>query len=104
MVKINQTHQSQKVEGRTPKIKYVHQSAVLPPTFIFYGNHLKNVPNSYERYLKNTFINELKLANTTIKIQYKNTDNPFKDKKNKLNAKQISKRKRLVKFTKKNRN
>ncbi len=96
----NQGHQPPPVKGRRLKIKYVHQSDVFPPTFTFHGNHLENVPNAYERYLKNLFIKALKLTNTPIKIKYKSGNNPFKDKKNMLNARQIAKRQRLMKFTK----
>nr|CAC9985807.1 GTP-binding protein EngA [uncultured Gammaproteobacteria bacterium] len=34
-------------------------------------------------------------------IEYKSGDNPFKGKKNSLNARQISKKRRLMKFIKK---
>ncbi|CAC9960449.1 GTP-binding protein EngA, partial [uncultured Gammaproteobacteria bacterium] len=61
----------------------------------------KSVPNAYDRYLKNFFINALKLTNTPLKIEYKSGDNPFKGKKNELNARQIAKKRRLMKFIKK---
>ncbi|HIC40901.1 MAG TPA: ribosome biogenesis GTPase Der [Piscirickettsiaceae bacterium] len=98
--KANQGHQPPPVKGRRLKIKYVHQSDVFPPTFTFHGNHLHNVPNAYERYLKNLFIRELKLTNTPIRIEYKSGENPFKDKKNKLTDRQINKRRRMMQFTK----
>ena len=99
--KANQAHQPPPVAGRRPRLKFVNQSDVFPPTLIFHGNHVTNIPNSYERFLKNFFIDALKLSNTPIKIEYKSGDNPFKDKKNKLSARQVQKRKRLMKFVKK---
>ena len=99
--KANQAHQPPPVAGRRPRLKFVNQSDVFPPTLIFHGNHVTNIPNSYERFLKNFFIDALKLSNTPIKIEYKSGDNPFKDKKNKLSARQVQKRKRLMKFIKK---
>ena len=36
-----------------------------------------------------------------MKLEFKSGDNPFKDKKNKLSARQVQKRKRLMKFIKK---
>jgi GTP-binding protein len=42
-----------------------------------------------------------KLTNTPMHIEYKSGDNPFKDKKNVLNARQIAKKRRLMKFIKK---
>ncbi len=97
----NNTHQPPPVAGKRMRLKFVNQSDVFPPTLIFHGNHVQNVPNSYERFLKNFFITALKLTNTPIKIQYKSGENPFKDKKNILSARQIQKKKRLMKFVKK---
>ena len=97
----NNTHQPPPVAGKRMRLKFVNQSDVFPPTLIFHGNHVQNVPNSYERFLKNFFITALKLTNTPNKIQYKSGDNPFKDKKNILSARQIQKKKRLMKFVKK---
>ena len=99
--KANQAHQPPPVAGRRPRLKFVNQSDVFPPTLIFHGNHVTNIPNSYERFLKNFFIDALKLSNTPIKLEFKSGDNPFKDKKNKLSARQVQKRKRLMKFIKK---
>jgi len=99
--KANQAHQPPPVAGRRPRLKFVNQSDVFPPTLIFHGNHVTNIPNSYERFLKNFFIDSLKLSNTPIKLEFKSGDNPYKDKKNKLSARQVQKRKRLMKFIKK---
>ena len=96
----NTAHQPPPVKGRRLKVKYVNQTDIFPPTLTFHGNHLKSVPNAYDRYLKNFFINALKLTNTPLKIEYKSGDNPFKGKKNQLNARQIAKKRRLMKFIK----
>jgi len=66
-----------------------------------HGNHLKSIPKSYEQFLKNFFIDALKLSNTPIKLEFKSGDNPYKDKKNKLSSRQVKKRRRLMKFVKK---
>ena len=99
--KANQAHQPPLVAGRRPRLKFVNQSDVFPPTLIFHGNHVTNIPNSYERFLKNFFIDSLKLSNTPIQLEFKSGDNPFKEKKNKLSARQVQKRKRLMRFIKK---
>lgn len=96
----NHGHQPPPVKGRRLKLKYVNQTDVFPPTLTFHGNHLQNVPNAYDRYLKNFFINALKLTNTPLRTEYKSGENPFKDTKNELNARQINKRRRLMKFIK----
>ncbi len=97
----NNSHQPPPVAGRRVRLKFVNQSDVFPPTLTFHGNHVQGVPKSYERFLKNFFISSLKLTNTPIKIEFKSGDNPFKDKKNVLSARQIQKKRRLMKFVKK---
>jgi len=97
----NNSHQPPPVAGRRLRLKFVNQSDVFPPTLTFHGNHVQSVPKSYERFLKNFFITSLKLTNTPIKIYFKSGDNPFKDKKNILSARQIQKKRRLMKFVKK---
>ena len=97
----NHGHQPPPVKGRRLKIKYVNQTDVFPPTLTFHGNHLQNVPNAYDRYLKNFFINALKLTNTPVRIEYKSGENPFKDNKNELSARQVTKKRRLMQFIKK---
>ncbi len=97
----NNSHQPPPVSGRRLRLKFVNQSDVFPPTLTFHGNHVQSVPKSYERFLKNFFISSLKLTNTPIKINFKSSDNPFKDKKNVLSTRQIQKKRRLMKFVKK---
>ena len=97
----NNSHQPPPVAGRRLRLKFVNQTDVFPPTLMFHGNHVQNVPKSYERFLMNFFTTSLKLTNTPIKINFKSGDNPFKDKKNVLTARQIQKKRRLMKFVKK---
>ena len=97
----NNSHQPPPVAGRRLRLKFVNQSDVFPPRLTFHGNHVQSVPKNYERFLMNFFITSLKLTNTPIKIDFKSGDNPFKDKKNSLSARQIQKKRRLMKFVKK---
>lgn len=97
----NRTHQPPLVKGRRLKIKYINQTDIFPPTLTLHGNHLQSVPKAYNSFLKNFFIDALKLTNTPIRLEYKSGDNPFKGKKNILNARQIAKKRRLMKFVKK---
>jgi GTP-binding protein len=97
----NRSHSAPPVGGKRLKLKFVNQSSTLPPTFVFHGNNTENVPNAYLRFLQNIFIRELGLKNTPIKLLFKSGENPFKDKKNKLNERQIKKKRRMMKFVKK---
>lgn len=89
------------VHGRRIKLRYAHAGGHNPPIIVIHGNQLHAVPDSYERYLVNTFTKHLSLVGTPLRIEFKSNDNPFKNKKNVLTPRQIKKRKRLVKHFKK---
>lgn len=84
-----------------PKLRYAHSGGKNPPRIIIHGNNLKQVQDSYTRYLENFYRNELKLGSTPLEIIYKDQLNPFKNKPNQLNERQIKKRKRMIKRRKK---
>jgi GTP-binding protein len=74
-------HQPPLVNGRRIKFRYAHLGGKNPPRIIIHGNQTDSTPNSYQRYLENTFRDVLKLHGTPIVIEFKKGDNPFKDKK-----------------------
>ena len=84
-----------------PKLRYAHSGGKNPPTIIIHGNNLKQIQESYTRYLENYFRKELDLGSTPLDIVYKDQENPFKNKPNKLNERQLKKRKRMIKRRKK---
>jgi GTP-binding protein len=53
-----------------------------PPRIIIHGNQTDSTPNSYKRYLENTFREVLKLHGTPIKIEFKKSSNPFSGRNN----------------------
>jgi len=89
------------VKGRRIKLRYMHQGGQNPPLFIIHGNQTDDMPEMYQRYLNNALRNTLKLEGTPIKINFKQSENPFKDRKNTLTPHQVKKRRRLVRFAKK---
>jgi len=58
------------------------------------------MPNAYRRYLSNLFRRELKLEGTPLRIELRQSDNPFKGKRNVLTPRQIKKRKSLLQHVK----
>lgn len=96
-----QQHQPPIVNGHRIKLRYAHQGGKNPPIIVIHGNQTAAVPDSYKRYLFNAFLKRLDLHGTPIRIEFKTGDNPFKDKKNKLTAKQQSKRRRMMRHVKK---
>lgn len=89
------------VNGRRIKLRYAHAGGANPPRIIIHGNQTDSVPVSYQRYLEKTFRRVLKLHGTPIKIEFKSSDNPFAGRKNKLTARQVSKKRRMMKHVKK---
>ena len=72
-----------------------------PPRIVIHGNNLKQLQDSYTRYLENFFRRELNLGSTPLEISYKEQSNPYKSKPNLLNERQKKKRKRMIKRRKK---
>lgn len=92
-------HQPPMKLGRTAKLRYAHAGGKLPPRIIIHGSRTDTIPDGYRRYLVNKFISHFKLKGTPLVIQFRDSDNPYKDRKNKLSRRQQEKRKRLKKFT-----
>jgi GTP-binding protein len=95
-----QEHQPPLVRGRRIKLRYAHQGGQNPPIIVIHGNQTDSVPDPYKRYLVNRFRKALKLDGTPVRLEFRSGDNPYKDRKNKLSDRQIRKRQRLKKFTK----
>jgi GTP-binding protein len=92
-------HQPPMKHGRTAKLRYAHAGGKFPPRIVIHGSRTDTVPDAYRRYLSNRFIKHFKLKGTPLFIEFRDSDNPYKDRKNKLSRRQLEKRKRLKKFT-----
>ncbi|MGL5758293.1 ribosome biogenesis GTPase Der [Plesiomonas sp.] len=95
-----QDHQPPMVNGRRIKLKYAHTGGHNPPIIVIHGNQLKDLSDSYKRYLMNYYRRSLKIMGTPIRIQFQESENPFSQKRNLLSVTQMQKRKRLMKFIK----
>ena len=94
-------HQPPMVRGRRVKLKYAHAGGYNPPIVVIHGTQVKDLPDSYKRYLMNYFRKSLGVMGTPIRIQFKEGANPFANKRNTLTPNQLRKRKRLIKHIKK---
>jgi GTP-binding protein len=94
-----ESHQPPMKHGRTAKLRYAHGGGKLPPRIIIHGSRTDTIPEAYRRYLVNRFIRHFKLKGTPVVLQFRDSANPYKDRKNKLSKRQMDKRKRLKKFT-----
>ncbi len=93
-------HQPPLVRGRRIKLKYAHQGGRNPPVVVVHGVQTDALPSAYRRYLMNYYRQQLGLKGTPIKLVFKSPENPFKGQRNKLTERQQKKRRRLVKFSK----
>lgn len=72
-----------------PKMRYAHQGGSNPPVVVVHGNALEHVPASYWRYLEHTFMKMFKLQGTPLRVQYKQSENPFEAKAEKERARRV---------------
>jgi GTP-binding protein len=64
-----------------PKLRYAHQGGSNPPIIVIHGNSVKDVPDSYVRYLERTFMEAFKLQGTPLSIQFRAAHNPYATEK-----------------------
>jgi len=74
-------HQPPMHNGRRIKLKYAHAGGYNPPIIVIHGNLAKKLPSSYKRYLMNYYRKSLKIMGTPIRIEFRETANPFAGKK-----------------------
>jgi GTP-binding protein len=82
------------------KLRYVHPGGSNPPTFIVHGTRLKDLPESYKRYLENFFRKRFKLVGTPVQFIFREGVNPYEGKKNVLTERQLKRKRRLIKHVK----
>jgi GTP-binding protein len=89
-------HQPPMMHGHRIKLRYAHAGGHNPPLIIIHGNQVNNLPDSYRRYLINFFRKALRLVGTPIRFEFKEGNNPFKNKSNKLTESQRRQRQRMI--------
>jgi len=86
--------------GHTPKLKYAHPGGANPPTIIIHGARTKHINEGYRRYLENFFRKRYRLEGTPIRIEFRDSDNPFAGKRNELTDGQQRRRTRMIRNAK----
>ncbi|WP_298439776.1 ribosome biogenesis GTPase Der [uncultured Ferrimonas sp.] len=94
-------HQPPMVRGRRVKLKYAHAGGYNPPRIIVHGNQVKDLPDSYKRYLMNYFRRSLEVMGTPIRIVFAEGSNPFEGKRSKMTSAEQRKRRQVLNHIKK---
>ena len=89
------------VGGRRIKLSYAHPGGHNPPIVVIHGNRTEHLPASYQRYLSTYYREALKLVGTPVRLHFKTSHNPYKDRAIVLTERQKAKRKRMMDFHKK---
>jgi len=89
------------VRGRRIKLRFAHMGGHNPPTIVIHGNQVEALPGSYRRYLENFFRERLGLSGTPIRIELRQSENPYAGRRNTLTPRQQAKRRRLMRHVKK---
>ncbi|WP_376695448.1 ribosome biogenesis GTPase Der [Wenzhouxiangella sp. EGI_FJ10305] len=96
-------HPPPAVQRRTPKLRYAHSGGHFPTRIVIHGNRIRGIPDQYQRYLVNTFRKHFRLTGMPVRLVFREGDNPYAGRRNKLTPRQVEKRRRLKQFVRKNR-
>jgi GTP-binding protein len=99
--KAYESYQPPLIRGHAPKLRFAHPGGTNPPGIVIHGSRTKHIGDGYRRYLENFFRKRFKLEGTPIRIEFRENENPYADKKNELTERQVKKRRRLIRNAKK---
>ena len=94
-------HPAPSVRGRSIKIKVATRAGAHPPRIVVHGNQLGSLPSGYRRFLENGFREALNLVGNPVKLELRDSENPFAGKRNVLTQRQLDRRKRSIRHRKK---
>jgi len=69
------------------KLKFGHQGGMNPPHVIIHGNQLDKLPQTYQRYLSNTFERAFDMLGTKVRLTFKTSENPYEPDKSSRKSK-----------------
>ncbi len=92
-------HSPPLVAGRRIRLRYAHQGGRHPPIIVIHGNRAERLPGHYQRYLVNFFRRTLKLEGAPLRLEFKSGDNPYAGKRNTLTRRQVKRRQRVIRHS-----
>lgn len=93
-----EAHPPPSVERQSPKLRYAHGGGHFPTRVVIHGNRLKRIPDQYQRYLINSLRKRFGLTGIPVRLVFREGDNPYAGRRNKLTPRQVEKRRRLKQF------
>src|SRR5882672_1080542 len=72
-------HPPPAIKGRRVRIRYMTQAKARPPTFVLFGTQLKELPESYLRYLVHAMRTAFKMPGTPVRVNLRSAKNPYTD-------------------------
>ncbi len=93
-----EAHPPPSIRRLAPKLRYAHGGGHFPSRVVIHGNRTEHVPDQYRRYLVNTFRKHFDLTGVPVRLVFRESENPYAGRTNKLSPRQIQKRRRLKKF------
>ena len=92
-----EAHAPAVVQRFAPKLRYAHAGGNFPTRIIIHGNRTEHVQPAYRRFLVNRFREAFELIGVPIQLIFRDSENPFAGRRNKLTPRQIKRRQRVRK-------
>jgi len=93
-----QAHSPPMVHRFAAKLRYAHSGGNFPTRIVIHGNRTEHVPPTYKRFLINRFREAFDLTGVPVQLLFRDSDNPYAGRRNKLTPRQIKRRKRIRKI------
>jgi len=92
-----EAHAPPVVQRFAAKLRYAHPGGNFPTRIVIHGNRTAHLPEAYRRYLVNRFREAFDLTGVPVRLVFRDTENPYAGRRNKLTPRQIKRRQRLRK-------
>ncbi|MGD0192647.1 MAG: ribosome biogenesis GTPase Der [Rhizomicrobium sp.] len=70
-------HPPPAIHGRRVRVRYMTQPKTRPPAFVLFGTQLKELPESYLRYIQNELRAAFNIGGTPIRFSLRTASNPY---------------------------
>jgi len=95
--KATEAHSPPVVNRFAAKLRYAHPGGNFPTRIVIHGNRTEHVPPAYQRFLINRFRSEFDLVGVPIQLVFRDSQNPYAGRRNKLTPRQVKRRQRIRK-------